>query len=299
MLLLRCKGAARPLRRQFSDVATRKKGATLELLCYPYLRDQLKTKERRGWVSTMFARLSLEEADDVTTRVLSSSNLVNKFVDFKEFQENYSSLCKSQNKRPTLSNIEFYFAPASNGRPAQFFDQLVQYDSDEYKEIVAPEIKGVPGDLFRLPALPEPVHQNLLHYFSYSDVIAQGKPDLKGVRFLNFLFSGSPDYHFANWSAEQAKDLNPGGALEATAGWRVLDSLQLHDTIFLQEAKNIHCGIYLGGRLVLHKLSSGGPLWVSTFRELLELTGRWDKIHVRSAFKPEKLAVYPTQTARA
>jgi hypothetical protein len=249
----------------------------------------------------MFARLSMEEADDATTRALSSSNLVNKFVDFKDFQASYSALCKGQPNRPTLSDIEFYFAPAANGRPAQFYDQLVQYDSTEYKELVLPEMRGVPGDLFRLPALPDPVLQNLLHYFTYSDLISQGKSELKGVRFLNFLFSGSPDYHFANWSTDAVRELTPGGSLDGTAGWRVLDSIQVHDTIFLQEAKNIHCGIYLGGRLVLHKLSTGGPLWVSTFRELLELTGRWDKIHVRSSFKPEKLAIYAPekQAARA
>jgi len=176
-----------------------------------------------------------------------------------------------------------------------FFDRLVQYDSKEYNELVVPELRGTPGDLFRLPPLPDPVLQNLLHYFSYSDVIAQGKPDLKGVRFMNFLFSGSPDYHFANWLNDKTTtaELDPGDTgMEGPAGWRVLDALDLHDTIFLQEAGNIHCGIYLGGRLVLHKLSSGGPLWVSTFRELLELTGRWDKIHVRGLFNPEKRAVF-------
>jgi len=178
-----------------------------------------------------------------------------------------------------------------------FFDRLVQYDSTEYKEIVVPEIRGTPGDLFRLPPLPDPILQNLLLYFSYSDLIAQGKPELKGVRFMNFLFSGSPDYHFANWTKDKngtkAGELDPGAAaLDGVAGWRVLDALEVHDTIFLQEGANIHCGIYLGGRLILHKLSTEGPLWVSTFRELLELTGRWDKIHVRSAFNPDKLAVY-------
>jgi hypothetical protein len=214
-------------------------------------------------------------------------------MDFKEFQESYSALCKHQPNRPGLSNIEFYFAPPANGRPAQFYDQLVHYDSPEYKELVVPETKGAPGDLFRLAALPDCVHQNLLHYFSYSDLISQGK-ELKGVRFINFLFAGSPDYHFANWLTDStAGELNPGdSALDGVAGWRVLDSINVHDTIFFQEAGNIHCGIYLGGRLVLHKLSSGGPLWISTFRELLELTGRWDKIHVRGTFKSEKLAVY-------
>lgn len=279
------------LARHFSAVATRKKGATLELVCYPYLRDQLKTADRRGWVSTIFARLSLDGAEG-SSQALSKSKLSNKFVDFKDFQELYSSLCQAQSSRPSLSNIEIYFAPPANGRPAQFFDQLVQYDSDEYKQLVVPEMRGVPGDLFRLPSLPSPVQENLLQYLSHSDVISQGKKELKGVRFLNFLFSGSPDYNFTNWQSENSRQLQPGATLDGTAGWRVLDSLKLHDTIFLQEAENIHCGIYLGGRLVLHKLSSKGPLWISTFRELLELTGRWDTIHVRSGFKPEKLAEY-------
>jgi len=194
-------------------------------------------------------------------------------------------------KRATLSSVNIYFAPPANGRPTPFFKEAVVYDSDEHRELVRSEQTGAPGDLFLLPPLPPVLQQNLLMYLSHADVIGK---ELKAMNWLNFFFSGSPDYRFNNWlmREEEAEPLRAGTVYNETGGWRVLDQLQVHDTVFFQDRDHLHAALYLGGRMLLHKLSSRGPVWISTFRELFDLTGRWEKAHVRKSFAPDKMRVF-------
>jgi len=270
----------RAFARRFHGAAT--KSHTLDLVCYPYMRSQLKTDERRGWVSTIYARLVAEPGTP-----LAQSNLANKFVEFKEFQESFLSLAKDQGPQRSslLSNVNIYFAPSANGRPTPFFKEAVTYDSKEHQQLVVPEQSGDPGDLFLLPALPSIVNQNLMMYFSHADKIGNGPTDLKAMNWIHFLFSGSPTYHFNNWDHTDGHTLEAGRVYDEAGGWRCLDALKIHDTVFFQSEEFLHTAIYLGGRLLLHKISSGGPIWISTFRELFELTGRWEKAHVKKKFK--------------
>jgi len=261
--------------------------ASLDLVCYPYVRSRLKTPERRGWVSTIFARVTTDRED-----ALGKSELANKFVEFKEFQESFLALSKKN--RAQLSRLNIYFAPPANGRPSPFFNQPVVYDSDEYKAVVVPEQTGAPGELFLLPPLPAVLERNLLTYFSHADLIGSGPTNTKSMNWIHFLFSGSTKYHFQNWlvSKEEATPLLAGATYDDSAGWRALDALKLHNSVFFQDREHMHAAIYLGGRLLLHKLSNGGPVWISTFREVFELTGSWRKAHVRKDFTPEKIAAF-------
>ena len=57
-----------------------------------------------------------------------------------------------------------------------------------------------------------------------------------------------------------------------------------HPPLLPPFVSQLHAGVSVGGHLILHKTSSEGPVWLSTHRELLELTARDCDVHVKPTF---------------
>jgi hypothetical protein len=155
-------------------------------------------------------------------------------------------------------------------------------------------VQGNPGDLFKLPTLPAAMNHNLSSYFKYQN---QLPGELKSANLIHFLHSGNPQYHFNSWNHTDAHSHQPGQIYDEYGGWRSLDSLKLHDTAFFIHDDKLHASVYLGGRLLLHKVSADGPVWISTFREVMELTGRWSDVHVKPTFKAVENPMYSPLSA--
>lgn len=262
------------------------RGNTLELVCYPYLRKQLKTARKRGFLGSIFARIKTHPSIDSTMKhKLTEANLANTFIEFQQWQGMVSNFSLGLEKDANLfSHLDILMSPPANGRPLPLLSPAVPYDSKEYESLVVPE-QEEHGQLVRLPALPPTISHNLLSYFSHNH---QLPPNLKSANIIHFLLSGSAEYRWNNWDHAQGYSLQPGEVYDEHGGWRALDSVKLHDTIFFVHQDQLHAGLYVGGRMVIHKTSSDGVLWISTFREIFELVGRWSDVHVKPAFKAPK-----------
>lgn len=263
---------------------------SLEIVCYPYLRRQLATK-RRGFLGNIFARIKVNPSgDNAANAAIASANLDNKFVEFEAFQGSVAAMASSLPAKDCASlfgNVDIMFSPCANGRPPVSGLEAIDYgDSREYLENVAGEKMGEAGQLFRLPPMGKVLEHNLCALLASPHLVP--KQNLNSTSTAHFLHSGSADFQWTNWDANSGFSFQTGNALDdKKGGWKNLEALQVHDTAFFIHDDTMHAGLYLGGKMILHKPSSDSPLWISTFREILDLGGgRWSDVHVKRDFNP-------------
>lgn len=248
------------------DVEGEKPTEVLQIAAFPYLRRMMKHEGQRNLVGTVVARVNAAPGSKLgeLMEAQAGSSIDGVWIDFELMQNTVLPLLLNEvapdERGDLIKGCEVFFSPPHNGRPGFMPGGNDTPPPENQTLAVEREQTLSPDPMYRLKPIDEDIETRLREFLANSD----SNTSMDSIAFAQHL---SP-------TSEQTKRRQ---ILARTSGsvydWRsLLTELDVNDTIEVVDAdrRPYTQAIHIGGRLLLHKTTKGGPVWVSSMCEFVE-----------------------------
>jgi len=242
----------------------RPKEDVLQIAAFPYLRRMMKHEGQRNLMGTVYARLTSAPGSKLRALMEAQpSNMEGDWIDFELMQDTVLPILLNEvsveERSELIKGCDVFFSPPHNGRPG-FMPGGNDAPQPENQTLAGErDVTLSPETMYRLRPLDGDIEARLCAFLANSD----SNTSMDGTAFSQQI---SPT---ESTIRRKILDRTTGSVYD----WReLLTELDVNDTIEVLDAnqRSYTQAVHIGGRMLLHKTSKGGPVWISSMCEFVE-----------------------------